>query len=607
MKRILPIILALALVAAAVIHFLKQRDSGALDLPKGRAAELAPADTLVFIELPDVPRSSQRWKETSIYKISEEPEWREFVAKWDDFTTQNAGAKEVFGVIGEIQRADPAGLFIAMTSFDDKGPKFVGGFPYRGKRSDVQLVVGKLREQMLKSAPAVKSELVKHEGIEIETLTDKNFTAVLAYADNWFFFGSDLEVLKGTLSRHSGKAPAGLSKVPLFIETVKQGSPEPDLTVFVSWKPILEKIQTMQAALNPKASKMPDPYGTEAILYTAKMDGLLMRDRFYARMASPLKITETPDRSLAFSSAATYAYAFLNAGELEKIVTAMSKDSDVADVQKNVDAALAPKGLKFMDIFTTFGPELAMLSDWEPGGISLPTFFAAVEVRDAAKARLFAELIAEQMKDGDKLVKKEENGTSFWSLTTSVPFAQPTLGINDKHMIFGLSYSTAATALRQLKAGGGNLNSSPAFQSSLKTVPPPAIGLLYVDFKTLFERLYEKFKPSLAFALLENPDVAKYFDGAKLPKAETISRHLLPLALTYGPAEQGFVAEGAGSLSLIQTYVPAVGGMAGFFFYTRVKSMSVAPPPVPVSPPQVVNPQSQGDKIKDADEPEPAK
>ena len=234
-----------------------------------------------------------------------------------------------------------------------------------------------------------------------------------------------------------------------------------------------------------------------------------------------------------------------------------------------------------------------MLSDWEPGGISLPTFFAAVEVRDAAKARLFAELIAEQMKDGDKLVKKEEAGTTFWSLTTSVPFAQPTLGINDKHMIFGLNYSTAAAGLRQLKAGGGNLSGSPAFQSSLKTVPPPTVGLLYVDFKTLFERLYEKFKPSLAFALLENPDVAKYFDGAKLPKAETISRHLLPLALTYGPAEQGYVAEGAGSLSLIQTYVPVVGGTAAFFFTSRM-ARPVPPPPAFVPPPQVVNPPSQG-------------
>lgn len=600
MKRILPIVLVLALVAAAVIYLLKQRENGALDLPKGRAAELAPADTLVFVELPDVPRSLQRWKETSIYKISEEPEWREFTAKWGEFTTQNAGAKEFFGVIGEIQRADPAGLFLAMSSFDDKGPKFVGGFPYRGKRSDVQLVVGKLREQLIKSSPTLKSELVKHVGTEIETLTDTNFTAVLAYAENWLFFGSDLDLLKGTLSRHAGKAPAGLSTVPLFIETVKQGSPEPDMTVYVSWKPILEKIQTMQAAINPRASKMPDPYGTEAILYTAKMDGLLMRDRIYTRMASPPKIAATPDRSLVFSSAATYAYAFLNAGDAERVVTAMLKDPDVEDVQKKADEALAPKGLKFLDIFAAFGPEVAMLSDWEPGGISLPTFFAAVEVRDAAKARLFAELIAEQMKDGDKLVKKEDGGTTFWSLTTSVPFAQPTLGINEKHMVFGLSYSTAAAALRQLKAGAGNLSGSSAFQSSLKTVPPPTVGLLYVDFKTLFDRLYEKFKPSLAFTLLDNPDVAKYFDGAKLPKAETISRHLLPLALTYGPAEQGYVAEGAGSLSLIQTYVPAVGGMAGFFFYSRVKSMQIAAPPASASPPRVLNPQSQGDKIKDA-------
>ena len=117
----------------------------------------------------------------------------------------------------------------------------------------------------------------------------------------------------------------------------------------------------------------------------------------------------------------------------------------------------------------------------------------------------------------------------------------------------------------------------------MKTVVMPTGALLYVDLKTLFERLYEKFKPMAAFALLDDPEVAKYFDGAKLPKAETISRHLLPLAFSYGAAEQGYVLDGAGSLSLIEAYVPLVGG--AFFSFRSIAMPAPAPPPIPQTVP----------------------
>src|SRR5687768_13169057 len=89
MKKALPIILLLAALAAAIAIFLK-RKGGNLDMPPGLAAELAPAETILFLEIPDPARTKERWKETNLYKLSQEPEWKEFVGKWDEFIGDDA-------------------------------------------------------------------------------------------------------------------------------------------------------------------------------------------------------------------------------------------------------------------------------------------------------------------------------------------------------------------------------------------------------------------------------------------------------------------------------------------------------------------------------------
>ena len=148
-------------------------------------------------------RSKSRWSGTALRKIADEPEWKEFTAKWTDFKTENADWRQIDGVLTQIERADPAGLFLAFNSLDGNFPRMVGGFPYRGKKSDVQEVVSSLRKKVMDSFPTAKSELSNFEGTEIETLKDKAMTVSLAYRDNWFLFATDTELLLKTLGRYA--------------------------------------------------------------------------------------------------------------------------------------------------------------------------------------------------------------------------------------------------------------------------------------------------------------------------------------------------------------------------------------------------------------------
>jgi hypothetical protein len=587
MKKALPIVVVVALIAAAVIFFLKKQ--GSADATPGRAAELAPADTIVFVEFPDVARSKARWKETSIHKISEEPEWKALTAKWDDFAAQNAEWKQVSAVFDQIERADPAGLFVAFTSFDGPAPKLVAGFPYRGKKSDVQAVVSSLRTKILDAFPAAKAgDLTNYEGTEVETLKDKDMTISMAYRDNWFLFATDTDLLLKTLSRYIRKpgAPASLASDPVWKNTIAHSAPEPDMTVFVRWSAIAKQIEGLVELMNPGQVVPSNPSEVESILYSGKMDGLLMKDRIYVRAGKAYKFEPFANRSAAFTSPATYAYfasqIVAAGGDVAKTVELIEKSPIGADLSE----ALAKKGLKIVDIFAAFGQEISMLSDWESGGLSLPTFFAAIEVRDKAKARALADLMVSKLSDSKKPVESVDDGATLWGWPAELEFFQPTLAMTDKHLMFGLNTATVKAALKQAKIDGGKVVSRADFQTAQKTVVSPSMAVLYVDLKTLFERLYEKLKPMAAYALV-NPEVAKYFDASKLPKAETISRHLLPIMIGWGETEGGMQMDCSGSLSFVQAYIPAIGTAVAVPFFMR-RSVVAPPAPAPALPPQPV-------------------
>ena len=81
MKKILPaLVVLLALGAAGATVYLFQKPGGG-----GGAAAAAvgylPAETLLFLSVPDLDQTAADWKTTDLYKIWTEPEVQAFLAK----------------------------------------------------------------------------------------------------------------------------------------------------------------------------------------------------------------------------------------------------------------------------------------------------------------------------------------------------------------------------------------------------------------------------------------------------------------------------------------------------------------------------------------------
>jgi len=583
MKKTLALVLVLAAVAAAaIVFFFKGPETREM-----HAADLAPADCLVFWEASDVHRTLDRWKQTSIYQITQEPEWQAFVAKFGDLVTDNLPDKSLSEAYADIKEADPANGFLAMTSVAESQPIFVGGFSYRGKKTAAKSAIEKLRAGILQFAPAQKSELVKAEGTEIEVVTLQGTTLAFAYRDNWFFFANGLDPMKGLLQRYAGGKSAGLSSDAVFVDAAKQGVLEPDFAVFARVKKMAEIEKVERHARYKGAGVPPEPpspleaFIPEVVHYSLKLDGLLMRDRAYVRIPNWPKAGALVNRSIAVTSPNSFGYGVMNFAGMENFTRPLFALTD--EEEKNSDAGkkLKEKGLKFADLGEAFGPEVAFYSDW-PTGAPWPTFFLGVEVRDTAKGRIFAETLVPEMASASKAEGPvEENGVVYWTLLGKMDDALAlAVAYDGKHLVFALNKAEANEGLKHLKDGGSNLAQSETFKNAVKTVVTPTGGLSYLDLKQLIERVYAMYVDTLKGQLANSP-VAKYIDPSKFPKAETITKHLLPSVISYGDAPEGFVVDAAGSISMYGTMLPM--GAAWFVAIPRSAPMPLAPPPAPVA------------------------
>lgn len=573
MKKILPLIIVLAAVVAGALVYFRNKPEAAPGM--ARAAELAPADTIVFLAAPDVARSLERWKGTAIYKISQEPEWQAFAAKLDQYLFSLLPEKGLGEGVQLLQEADPSAFFVAISDPEAANPRFTGGVAYRGKQTLVKSAIEKWQKFLLSGVAAPKSEIVKHEGTDIEQLSSSGRTfAAFAYRDNWFLFASDVEQMKSLLQRYAAKDAAGtLAKAPVYAECLKQATPEADFIGFVNTGAMFQKSREKW-----KTPPSPwDAYQPEAVLFSLKLESPWIRHRSYVRMPKMPKALPMANRLAAFTSSETYAYGSLNVAGLEELVRLILAEEEKNDSSFEKD--LAMKGLKPMDLMSIFGPELSVHSDWEPVAV-WPNVIGVVEVRDAAKARNFAALLAEKIGSSGTLSTKEEDGVTYWTAAVGAVVTQPTVAVSDKHMAIAINYATAVAAFKQLKSGGsGSLSQSAEFQQALKAVPAPTAGTAYIDTKKLFERLYEKLKPMAAMQLASNPQTAQWLDPAKFPKAETISKHLGPTAVVYADAPAGFILESHGP-------VPFEGFLvAGASWYAFLEMGPPRPAPTPPAAP----------------------
>ena len=554
MKKTVPVVVSLTIGIALSVIFLPTGSRRAV-----HASDLAPAETLVFLHLPDLGRSAKRLPETALAKIGREPEMQAFLERPLSKLPDN---KEAHDTIARFERIQAGEVFVAVTEVNDSAAKFVGGFSFTGSRAEVDA----LRPDLKGMLPTGKVERVNYAGAEIDTLTDaKTFVADTVHA-GWWLAANDLDALKSAIDRLNGKPEAAgksLARSEQFRSTIAVGTRDPDLMMYGDVDTLLHRVLPMvaSAGLPIPAETMASLKQAKAIAYSIRMDGTQFRESAFLLSPGGKAGAALPLRSLAHSTAAT---SMLYAGALPAS-TGMSESTRamlaLVPGYSDLEKALSGSGMKPEDIGNVFGPEFGMFLDW-PEKEPAPSIAFTIDVRDAAKAKAAAAALA----GGSAGWEKSEHGGAIVLSQKSdalLGLIQPTIALGEKLAVLGLSPAGVNAVLDRATAPQNQISAAASFQTAATQVAAPTSGFAFIDLKTLFERSYGTVRPLAVLALAFQPEVGRYIDAGKLPKTATIAQHLGPVVYSNSTTESGTLIESSGPITMTQLGLLLGGSGAG--------------------------------------------
>jgi hypothetical protein len=596
MKRLLLPLVVILLLAGAGIYFQRRIAPHARQV-----ATWLPGDTILFEDIPDIHRTTERWPETELAQIIDEPEVQTFLERPMGEIPHRADLDQW---LSQLRRIDPLHLFIAATAWNGSGfPSTIAGLYFTGSRQDMDAMVDNVRKKAQQTWPEGKSDIEKYGAGDIETFTTPGFTAALAFRGPWFFISSDEALLKATLDRFEGQRdPNSLAELPAFTSTLQHLPPAADSIFFLRPALLADQAASFALMLNPTA----DTHAADAIKkidsvgLALKLDGDVMRDALYVVKSAPADETPLARDSLKLSSQDTIILtsARLGTSGPAQLPDAKSDPSGLLSLLNSYVKIFADQGLHSQQYDQAFGPESGFILDW-PSAAVIPTPLVTLDVRDPKLARKFLDTLATlPLAAGVEFTHQDAGPISLYTLpSTGIGFfpIQVTLGLTDKTVIAALSVDSVKQAALRQNAHASGLDATEGYKKAAALVSAPTTSFVYVDVNAVFGRIYGLFRGVATMGFI--PHLSEYIDLGKLPAPETITRHLTPIVASGSVKDGGLLTESAGPITTIQaTMVGAalLGAAAVPMMEQQIKGQPVTIPGFPgLTPKPAPAPQFQ--------------
>ncbi|MGI9086672.1 MAG: hypothetical protein ACR2HH_02860 [Chthoniobacterales bacterium] len=594
MKRFLLLLLVGAAVAIGIWFAIR---SGGLRTSSASVTALLPKETLALIHVPDVNSTRAKWHETDLYKLWREPAMQDFLQKP---LTNAPKANELRQKLQQLDALQIKDAFFAITAFENKQPKMLAGFRFKGSADDAEKVIGQWRARAQLAAPAVKRETIAYAQHQIEVVSHEQLAIATVYDGNWFFAGNDLTSLKALLDRADGRAKdaAGTLTADAGFATAFKHMPM-SYAVFAygrldQYFARLAATMPQEAAANENVSILRQIRGIAA---ASTFENGKIRDVLFVAMPKIENTGELTRSSLSLATAESFLYAasFLHLPHQMPDATKAAANGFPPALQ-NLMNAFAAKGITLDSWKSAFGAELGVIGDW-PQNARLPALFATLPVKDAAKAREIMSVIAA---NGDESGWKnsEKDGVQYFTQPPPNPMVPigPTIALSNQLIVAGLDPISVETAIKRGAASSG-LGASQSFKSAEALVPAPQNAFAYIDTALFYTRLDAAIRPMLIMAAAFMPAVADSVDLGKLPASDVIARHLSPIVMSQTYQTDGYMTESVGPVSIYQAIVSiGAASVLSSSFYQKHSHPAAHGMPSTMSAPAAVSPTPEADE-----------
>ena len=584
MKRFLLVILLGAIAAFTAYYIVRQHPAA---MPS-TIANLLPADTALFIHLPDAEKNRDAWHRTDLYQLYREPALQDFLQKPKSRLPAKGPVKEALHDSASLRMRN---AFLATNNFDSL--RLIGGFEFRCSDKEAESVIERWQSRLAAKAPGTQRSSADYEKHHIDILSSGQFTLASTFGGHQFLAAATVEDLKALLDRVDGrtKTPA-LDSDANFRAALKQMPADYAWMFYLQPKPLAQKLATLRAqsgrSLPPDQQTMIERI--QSFSHAMVFEGGKIRDIGFAAMPRLVE-TKLERTTLALAPADTLLYSAFIVNMQQQFEWALEPAGagSMAAPLQLISNALSSAGVTKEDWKAAFGDEISLMAAW-PASAKLPNAVLTVAVRDSGRARRIAGAIA----SSSGWQKSSRNNAEYYTAPTSgvLTALNPTLAVSDRLLVLGLDPASVDRIVTQAPAGNG-LSASDNFRAASKLVPEPQQMFAYIDLAALYSRLDATLRPILQMSAAFVPGLSERLDPNKLPPTEVITKHLSPVVASQSYVDGGYRSESAGTITIGQAAIAAGATYVGAMIFQHEQQKGpprLATPASPTPSPAIAQP-----------------
>ncbi len=491
--------------------------------------QIAPADTSVYFEISDVAQTIQRWRQTAIFDILNEPSVKNFLR--DPISRV---PKRWFGVVQTLTDLRCEKVFFCAP--EDPGHGWIIGI--RTQDDNWREKVAKIGIRCTDpGAREIISDVPVHGGLYALKI------------NSWILMGPDLTVVeKAAQTRSHG----GLETNRLFQQCRTHLPAVADLFWYADGNITTRPLYGTPIRLTPEGTRV------RAICGCLNFDGKRLRDTIFTATDSVEGGPPLDRDAVKLTGSKTVAYMAARVGltQLWRVSKDFSNDWPVAGLIYGYLNETKVFGIEPQDLDRLVS-SAELILDRQTTTDALQ---AAVSLRVSDPDRiqhLMDEVVREKLPDS---CRKTTVGDVQAYMMNNRRHALMYFGLFGTHLLVAWNESAFLDLVHRLSKPVDDLEKNEIYRNAVKLVPTANDVFAYLDTQTGFNRLYEALRPMLMFSAALVPQLSNYIDAENLPDCEAISRHLSPIVLSRSKIKGGFMDESTGPITAYQATLLLVGG-----------------------------------------------
>jgi hypothetical protein len=539
MRRILLCVFLVAALAALFFLLLGRDES-----ENTPAARLASSDSVLYLELRDIPESMKRWPDTTLSKICLEPTVARFFSR--PIGQIPSSWKAAWSALVRLR---PINAYLCCSDWGGKdwvlGAKCSGDLRnWQGEIGDQIHGLSPYRLVLISSDPHRQGGLSPGAGKLL----------FAARSGQWLLFSLHPEPLRSAL-RRIGAKPAGLETSQVFRQCHTHVPSDADFFGFVSGQ--------TEGLVAPPFDWLSSSSAIPAIMLATKLEGPNIHDTVFTRVASGQ--TRLPAKGMYLTTPGTLAYISLPLDLLHvrELTRRMGREWGIAQTVEQYLNEVTNSGVDFhhlseivkgIEIVVNRRPDQDLFDGVFLVRVSDPDSFVGM-IRKILQQEFPARWTEKYI--GDSRVFQFAAGQSV----------DLVFGMNGNYFIAardGEAYAEARARLQNQQVG----LQAPSDYKILDANQPSAVQF-YLDANTLFERGYGSIRPMLVFGAALVPSLADFIDPNALPETSEVCKHLTPILMCRRHLPDGTLDDSVGPLTAYEASALGVGAAASLSFIER--------------------------------------